>query len=244
VHVIGVDCATKDAKLGLARGRIVGGRVQLERAMVCGGDEPAASRIARWVVALSGPVLIAIDAPLGWPGPLSAALCQHSAGEEITVPPNEMFRRQTDRMIQQRLGKTPLDVGADRIARTAHAALRLLGEIRRQLRMPIPLAWSPEGGDRVRAIEVYPAATLLVHGVRSSGYKTGADLAARREIISGLERHMDLPIDVPTLEEQPDALDASVCLLAGHDFLAGRAIAPDEIERARKEGWIWVAAKR
>lgn len=33
-----------------------------------------------------------------------------------------MFNRLTDRLIHQRIGKKPLEVGADRIARTAHAA--------------------------------------------------------------------------------------------------------------------------
>src|SRR5437016_7332440 len=41
-----------------------------------------------------------------------------------------MFRRVTDDVIYERLGKRPLDVGADRIARTAHAALRFLEELR------------------------------------------------------------------------------------------------------------------
>jgi hypothetical protein len=49
---------------------------------------------------------------------------------------NAMFRRTTDLFIQQKLKKTPLDVGADRIARTAYAALAILGTLRVELGMP------------------------------------------------------------------------------------------------------------
>jgi hypothetical protein len=48
-----------------------------------------------------------------------------------------MFRRMTDRAIHKNVGRTPLDVGADWIARTAHAALRFLAELRRALPRPV-----------------------------------------------------------------------------------------------------------
>jgi hypothetical protein len=63
--------------------------------------------------------LDAIDAPLGWPKPLAETLIDHRAGMPIETPANAMFRRTTDLFIQRKLKKTPLDVGADRIARTA-----------------------------------------------------------------------------------------------------------------------------
>jgi hypothetical protein len=63
--------------------------------------------------------LDAIDAPLGWPKPLAETLIDHRAGLPIETPANAMFRRTTDLFIQRKLKKTPLDVGADRIARTA-----------------------------------------------------------------------------------------------------------------------------
>ena len=61
----------------------------------------------------------------------------------IETPANAMFRRITDVFIQTRLGKRPLDVGADRIARTAYAALAILAILRVELGIPIPLAWTP-----------------------------------------------------------------------------------------------------
>jgi hypothetical protein len=149
-----------------------------------------------------------------------------------------MFRRETDRFIQRTLGKTPLDVGADRIARTAHAALRLLGDIRTQLGIAIPLAWSaPPVG--VAAIEVYPAATLLAHGFRATGYKRPSQTAARQEILAALAGTVEMKTEVSLAERSADALDAVVCLLAAQDFLEDRAIGPKDQPLAELEGWIW-----
>jgi hypothetical protein len=139
---------------------------------LCTRERAAASFIAGWVRDSQHPVLIAIDTPLGWPKPLAETLINHRAGMPIETAANAMFRRTTDVFIQQKLKKTPLDVGADRITRTAYAALAILGTLRAELGMPIPLAWAPADVSRVAAIEVYPAATLVAHRVRSIGYKS------------------------------------------------------------------------
>lgn len=201
--------------------------------------------IGGWLSAAEGPVILAIDAPLGWPVALGATLAGHSAGEGIDVPANEMFRRTSDRFIKTTFGKTPLDVGADRIARTAHSALELLEDIRRRTGLPVPLAWSPGELAPVSAIEVYPAATLLACGWRSDGYKDKdeSNVAARRDIIAALGTVVDLPTDVSLLERSADALDAAVCVLAGKDFLESRALPPLDQDLARREGWIWVRAR-
>jgi hypothetical protein len=54
----------------------------------------------------------------------------------IETPANAMFRRTRDVFIPQKLKKTPLDVGANRIARSAYAALavRASGRCRSGLR--------------------------------------------------------------------------------------------------------------
>jgi hypothetical protein len=83
--------------------------------------------------------------------------------------PNELFRRATDDDIKLRLGKRPLDVGADRIARTAAAALKLLDRLRRETGRPIPLAWTPDEDPTWRAIEVYPVATRIAHCAADHG---------------------------------------------------------------------------
>ena len=184
------------------------------------------------------PVLLAIDAPLGWPVALSPALSEHCAGKPLAASADSLFRRATDRFIKRQLKKTPLDVGADRIARTAHTALGLLERLRRSLGHPIPLAWVAPL-ESVVAIEVYPAATLIAHGFRSSGYKKAEQTRERREIFSSLRGLMSLPADSRLLEENDDALDAVVCVLGGKDFLDGRAMAPEDTGLAKREGWIW-----
>ncbi len=37
-----------------------------------------------------------------------------------------------------------------------------------------------------------------------------------------------------------DVLDSAVCLLAAKDFLKGNVYFPSNLEKAKKEGWIWV----
>ena len=155
-----------------------------------------------------------------------------------------MFRRMTDRAIHKNVGKTPLDVGADRIARTAHAALRFLGELRKALSCPVPLAWSANTLEGIAAIEVYPAATLSAHGIRSTGYKKPEHVAERREILDALRTHLALPDNIGLLEEDADALDAVVCLLAAKDFIEGQSVSPHDAQRAEQEGWIWSRRRR
>jgi len=234
-RIIGIDCATDPRKVGIA---------SLDR----GGEAslvvhvPSRDRIPHQIVSdlleAGHRTLIALDAPLGWPAGLARALAKHSAGRPIEVPANLLFRRLTDRFVKERLGKQPLDVGADRIARTAHAALLLLGGVSAD---PIGLAWSPDFEERVAAIEVYPAATLIAHGLPSDRYKKPEQRDVRARIASELAKRIPLPSDERVLLDSADALDAAICVLAAIDFLDGRALQPPEPDVARKEGWIWVA---
>ncbi len=240
VQIIGIDCATEDARIGLAHGIADGPNLQVLDARQCSRDQPAIQTILEWITTRQYPqTLLAIDAPLGWPAALGKALAGHQAGDAISVDAHDLFRRETDRFIKRTLGKQPLDVGADRIARTAHAALGLLGELRRLLGHVIPLAWATTLTAPISAIEVYPAATLVGRGCRSTGYKNAEQAPQRREIIAAL--HSDgvkLP-DLPVLEQSADALDAALCLVAAHDFLLGCAMPPSNPELAKREGWIW-----
>jgi hypothetical protein len=160
----------------------------------------------------------------------------------IETPANAMFRRATDVFIQQKLKKTALDIGADRIARTAYAALAILGTLRVELGMPIPLAWAPADVSRVAAIEVYPAATLVAHRIRSTGYKKPAQTEERREIVAALRTKLKLGESLPDLTRSADLVDAAICVLAGADFISGRAMSPENRSVDEREGWIWTAA--
>jgi hypothetical protein len=68
VHVdkvlIGVDCATKDAKIGLALGEYRTGDVDVSKAQVCTRQRCAAVIITEWLRERRVPALLAIDVPL------------------------------------------------------------------------------------------------------------------------------------------------------------------------------------
>ena len=67
------------------------------------------------------------------------------------------------------------------------------------------------------AIEVYPAATLVAHRIRSIGYKKRDQSEERREIIGALRAKLTIGESVPDLTQSADLVDAAVCVLAGND---------------------------
>jgi hypothetical protein len=172
--------------------------------------------------------VIALDAPLGWPRALGADLLGHKAGAALAHGSNDLFRRDTDDEIKLRLNKRPLDVGADRIARTAVAALALLDRLRHETSRAIPLAWATDEAATWRAIEVYPAATRIAHGAADKGGS-----------LEGLGELLDCSNVEPAVLASKDAADACVCVLAAADFLRRLAVAPPHPETALVEGWIW-----
>ena len=245
ITIIGIDCATQSQKTGLAVGAWDGTAVSLHTITLGLKNPSLAHTITSWLPS-DQPTLLAIDAPLGWPADLGNQLATHRAGDPLSVPPNTLFRRETDRHIWQRTGKLPLDVGADRIARTAHAALTLLVELRQLTKQAIPLAWQPTNLSQLSAIEVYPAGTLkvLFDPTRVPSYKGTDGENGRSAILHHLKQHVTLPPDSQLLLKNDDALDAALCVLAGADFLRGLAKPPANLKQAKKEGWIWVRTQR
>ena len=237
--IVGIDCATQEERMGLARGVLsADGALSVERITLGTAGESAAASVSQWI-ASQAQFVLALAAPLGWPARLGEALAQHVAGAELKPAPDELFRRQTDRLVQKVLGKLPPDVGADRVARTARAALALLSDVRALAARPIPLAWrqASESG----AIEVYPAATLISRGVSGVGYKasTAQGRKTRAEILKRLAKHADIKATRDVMVEDANLFDAMVCVLAGADFARGVCVEPPNLEIARKEGHIW-----
>ncbi|MDD3503427.1 MAG: DUF429 domain-containing protein [Eubacteriales bacterium] len=238
IKIIGVDCATEAQKIGLSLGIYSNKSVILKETSIGSKNTPIAEIIFNWI----GPnkkVILAIDAPLGWPANLGQALYNHNAGQLIDVDSNALFRRETDKFIKKMLGKQPLDVGADRIARTAHSALKIIRELSILLGEPVKLAWDNINLKGITTIEVYPAATLGCYGIQSTGYKEKNKQSIRKEIVAGLRAHMIMLNDVDILEQNADALDSAVCLLAAKDFIEGNVYYPKNMNLAKKEGWIW-----
>ena len=236
--IIGIDCATDPKRIGLARGRVTADGLVLDRLGKVARGELVADRVLDWMAGQER-VLLAMDAPLGWPAALGDLLASHRAGDFLPALPNQLFRRETDRFTHQKIGKLPLDVGADRIARTAHAALTLLHQIGERVQGVVPLAWEPEFNHPVAAIEVYPAAVLKTSGMPFQGYKGSARSAQRQEIVDRLQEQMRLATEREILLSDDDVLDGAICVLAGYHFLQGLCVPPTDTELARREGWIW-----
>jgi hypothetical protein len=237
--IIGIDCATVTKKVGLARGFLSDGELIIDQLTKPAARQSVCDVVADWIDP-NIPTLLALDAPLGWPEALGQQLNVHSAGEVIPLDPNLLFRRETDRFVKRVVDQLPLEVGADRIARTAVAALKYLDQISKTIGQVIPLAWSNELDSSLSAIEVYPAATLKQAGFLSQGYKKPGHRAERKEILGSLCWHAEFEAETSIVIDDDDVLDAAVCVLAGCHFLMNQCMRPENIELARKEGWIWV----
>lgn len=237
--IVGIDCATDPRSVGLALGVLDAGQLHISQTELGSSSPEIATRIAEWLSPIT-PALIALDAPLGWPEPLGRTLTTHQAGNPVTEEANLLFRRATDRYIKAQTGKQPLDVGADRIARTAVAALTLLDRIRAATGQEIPLAWSPDV-TTLSAIEVYPAGTLTAHGLPNQSYKRNQPdhRQVREQILKSLRNWVTVENATPLLENA-DILDAALCCVAGADFLRGHCAPPEDQALAHREGWIWV----
>jgi predicted RNase H-like nuclease len=239
ICIIGIDCATDARKVGLSRGFLSVDQLTIDRLTKPVTGQSVSDVVSDWID-IETPTLLAVDAPLGWPESLGEQLKNHKAGNLINVDSNNLFRRHTDKFIKRAVGKQPLDVGADRIARTAHSALKYLDEIGKRIGCSIPLAWDTEFISEVSAIEVYPAATLKLSGFRFDGYKKTEHRPQRIEIVEALSEKIQFETDISVLEKDDDVLDAAVCVLAGSHFLSKQCIPPDDLRLAKKEGWIWV----
>ncbi|MFH5804843.1 DUF429 domain-containing protein [Alienimonas sp. DA493] len=245
VALLGFDCSTNPKKAGAARGTWDGERATIEEAFA--GTADAAGVLGRWMDdrPTGRPAVVAFDAPLGWPAALGATLVVHAAGEPLPHAANRLFRRATDDFVHRTLGKRPLDVGADRIARTAAFALGVAGELRAGRELPLLREPGPPADGGAGLIEVYPAATLRSRGLALAGYK-GTDraktAATRTALADRLAEDASLACGREALIASDDAFDAAVCVLAAADFVAGRVHPPPadlSAETLRREGWIW-----
>lgn len=240
VTLIGIDCAVQSKNMGIAVGRIHERRVMIEE--ICVGVNDPAQHVAS-VVENRSPVILALDSPLGWPAEMGRVLNTHSASEPLPFDANHFFRRETDRFVKRNIGKQSLDVGADRIARTAHAAVGLLSRIRVLASKSIRLAWTGQTLSEVTCIEVYPAATLEAIGLSSRGYKGGKEIhsQARERLLGELNSVLKLSEEAVTKAvANDDAFDAALCCVAAADFVGGNVFEPEDLEISQKEGWIWV----
>jgi hypothetical protein len=238
VNIIGIDCATQDPKVGMCLAEADARRLRILQVATGKGIVSPIHQIVEWIES-EGTTLLALDAPLGWPLPLSNILSRHEAGQLIHIKPDLLFRRRTDLIVEEILGKRPLEVGADRIARTAHSALELLSKIGEIEDRQIPLVWKHNQLPPLSAIEVYPSATLRTRSVKSEGYKGKDRVNARSSILEQIQNELDITTDKSVIVSDDNMFDAVICALAAFDFMNGECLIPVDMELARKEGWIW-----
>ena len=238
--LIGIDCAVAPENTGLCRACYSGGRVHVLEG-VSGAEASPAETAAAWI-GESRPIILGLDAPLGWPAALGDSLRFHHAGEFLAPEAHSLFRRYTDDFTIRVTGKRPMDVGADRIARTAKAALDMLAEIRRILGRPLSPGWNPGNIQDDAVLETYPAAWLKTHGLPFQAYKKSSQRSVREEILAGLKGHIVMECSEDPFLDDADILDALLCTLVSAAYLTGKVYnpPPEKEEIIRREGWIWL----
>jgi len=242
-QILGIDAAVDPKNVGLATAvQNNAGRWQVQ-AVASGAPAQDLAEQAAGLLEPGRPCLLAVDAPLGWPSPLSAALAKHRAGEPIPASSNELFIRETDRFVRERTGLKPLDIGADRIARTARAALALIDGIRRRTGQDLPLLLCLKAAHTGGLLETYPAATLRQSGLPAKGYKKPEARPTRQTILEGLAERLELGEHTTTCLDSDHCLDAVLCVLTAIEYLAGHCPPPQDQALAQTEGWIWFPEK-
>jgi len=84
-----------------------------------------------------------------------------------------------------------------------------------------------------------------VRGIRQNAKRKSKQRRRQTAPISGAVSNrlafVNPPRTLHVLRILKTSFDAVVCVLAGHDFVAGRAMNPDDRKLAEREGWIWTA---
>lgn len=274
-QIIGIDCAADPEDIGIAFARTDGDLLLIDRVLArfrC-GTKDRTERIAQLAKTITDevmddrPTLFALDAPLGWPVSMSNALRSHEAGSSSLldlplVGHDDLFRRETDRVVMTETGKKPLEIGADRISRVTHTALRLAGRLASHPRLTTTPIADPTGHHESILIEVYPALAGPFFLSPKSKATTGRDywnniakkLGELKEeawpaMLDRLQRCQaieDTTIDTGGLNDKDKKLrdhgfDAILCAWTGFRFLQGKCVPPRGIpdNTLTREGWIW-----
>jgi hypothetical protein len=258
IQIVGIDCASKPEKTGIAIGEWKPTEPITIKAVLMGEKNQSIADLILSKIDNKQKTLFAIDAPLGWSSPMLQLLKNHSAGDffqdsrliaqeqkGFEETQHRFFRRITDTFIHQEIGKLPLEVGADRIARAAYAALYTLHILRRHF--AIQMLWGTDFKSDFGVIEVYPSATLKQYKMLSGGYKGNSqDEKDKRKLITEKLNPHFLNLQKKTASElvqgNADRLDAVICLLSANDFLEKDVYEPlaSNLEVIKQEGWIWV----
>lgn len=234
VLTAGVDLAAEPRGTALAVIEWSAGRATLTE-LHLGVDDPqiveAANRVAK----------IGIDCAFGWPVEFVEFVANHSAhpGGADAVDGGMDWRRrlsyrETDRVVRELTGRWPLSVSTDRLGLTAMRCAGLLARIQAS---GIPVDRAGSGA----VVEVYPGASLRLWGFDTTGYRTSADARARLlTAVSEAAPWFEAGAFAPLMVASADAFDAVIAAMASCNAALGGWVgpAPEQLERARREGWI------
>jgi hypothetical protein len=115
MEIIGIDCAAQDERIGLAFGSFDNDYVTVDKVNT-GSESPVKAQLTQYLSGHPAPILIAIDAPLGWPSGFTTHVAGHEAGSRLEIDSKSLYYRYTDIVVRNNVGKLPLSVGADKIA--------------------------------------------------------------------------------------------------------------------------------
>ncbi|MCU0447624.1 MAG: DUF429 domain-containing protein [Arcicella sp.] len=209
--IIGIDCASQPENTGVAIGKYVKDKIEIIKVFKGQKNKLIADSLLEELENLSlqlDKAILAIDAPLGWPRAMGQSLASHTAGDSLKHNSQEkdrFFRRLTDIHLHKNIQKLPLEVGADRIARAAYAALQILDDLKKEIQM----LWKPKSDDfsGLGVIEVYPAATLKQYNSINSAYKEKKDQEPRIKILQKLGEFYTNLTDYQGLLEDADLVE-------------------------------------
>jgi predicted nuclease with RNAse H fold len=197
--------------------------------------------------AIGGADKVGIDAPFGWPDEFVDAVVAHRDGaawpgrrEDQDVYRFHLSFRETDRRLIEHGARRPLSVSTDLIGVVGMRCAYLLDR----------LADRGEPVDRAgsgKVIEAYPAPALATWGVSATGYKSRVGVARLPQLLGKLERDLGgLEIGLAhrdALISDHNCFDALVASLVARAAALGLTEGPDteeQLDRARREGWIHV----
>ncbi|MEN9621526.1 MAG: hypothetical protein RL499_1719 [Actinomycetota bacterium] len=250
VRVAGVDLAAEAAGTALAVLRVEPGSVVLEQ-LHLGVDDETIVRATRDVS------LIGIDCAFGWPVDFVDFVARHASAVEradagggvqpaaptLALPATgdlawrrRLAHRETDRVVTERTGARPLSVATDRLGMTALRCAVLLDRLAGDGRVVDRSGEHPSA-----VVEVYPAMALRVWQLGRPGYKQSTDArSALIDALSSAAPWLELGEHRPLMQASADALDAVLAALVAlaHARGAGIRPTPDQLYKARVEGWI------
>ena len=184
---------------------------------------------------------LGIDCALGWPMEFTKFVQRHALADaslgmfdgDLELR-RKLAYRETDRADKEVTGQWPLSVSTDRLGMTAIRCAGLLSKL------------GSQGYDVNRAgtglvVEVYPAASLKLWMLASTGYRKSPDV--RRSLLAEIHRAapwLQTQTFAELMIESCDAFDAVVAALAARSAAIGLATTapPDQHDRAEIEGWL------